>query len=759
MRNLRLNILLLATTVLALGIGGFLYWIDALASAHATWTAGSLPALACTACNVYRALARREMGADALALIAIVGAIVLGEALSACIIAAMFTSGQVLESWAEDRAGREMSALLARVPRTAWKVDGTSIVSIDLAAIKAGDILLVKPGDIVPVDGLVLSATATLDESVLTGESTAVERRQGSNVRSGAVNAGGPFNLVASETAERSTFAGISKLIEAARSARAPAARLADKAAAWLIPLALGLAAIAWAVSGDPRRALAVLVVATPCPLILAVPVALVCGMSNCARRGILVKGGGALENLARATILFFDKTGTVTGGRARIAYIKAAKGEDKTDVLRTAAAVDQMSAHITATVIVATARERQLQLEMPQDVVETHGAGVSATLGGIPVRVGTPDFVCKTVPWPEWAREFLKTVGEQGGSGVFVAKGDRVMGALHLADQVRLETPRALRLLRRAGIRRMVMLTGDRRDVGEAIGSILGVDEVCAELDPAGKVAAIAQAPSASISIMVGDGVNDAPALASASVGIAMGARGAAAASEAADVVLLVDRFDRLADAMELAKATRRIAVQSVSIGMGLSLVAMMVAALGYLPPVYGAALQELIDVVAIMNALRALRAEPSRPTGRRLAAEEARRWRDQHEKLMPVLDRLSSLGGRVLDMSAAQAGPVLQEIDQLISEKILSHEREDEAVIYPVVAELLGGEDPLAPLSRTHREIAALSRELHRDVVAFTETGSERALRDIQRLLYSLAAILELHFAQEEEMYLAVS
>ncbi|MGN6582044.1 MAG: heavy metal translocating P-type ATPase [Bordetella sp.] len=760
MRSLTVNASLFAVATASLLVGALSIWAQKTQAAHLLWVLGALPVLVLVLYDVAHSLARREVGVDVLAAIAIAGAILLGEYLSASVIAVMFASGQALESFAQARAGREMSALLARAPRNAYRMEGGELVCIELGAVGIGDRLLVRTGDTVPVDGVVQSPSATLDESVLTGESVPVERRQGDPLRSGAVNAGAPFEILATETAERSTFAGIAKLVESARTSRAPAARLADRYALWLVPISLGLAGLAWLVSGSPVRALAVIVVATPCPLILAVPVALVSGMSNCAKRGILIKGGAALEGLARAAVLFFDKTGTLTGGQARLVQIQAGAQADKAEVLRLAASLDQVSAHITAAAIVSAARERRLRLSLPSEVSEEPGAGLCGMVEGGQVSVGTPGFVCRSLPVPDWSARFLATVGGEGGSAVYVAKDGAVIGALHLADQLRTETPRALRMLRQAGIGRMVMLTGDRRDVAAAIGAAVGVDEIRAELDPSGKLAVLADVPAGVTSIMVGDGVNDAPALAAAGVGVAMGARGAAASSEAADVVLLVDRLDRLAEAVHLAKASRRIAMQSVVLGMGMSLIGMVLAAAGYLAPVYGAALQEVIDVIAIANALRALRVAPLRVSRRRLSVEQYQRLRAEHEELLPSLDRLSGLADQVLAMPAAQAVSALRQLDQMLSEKLVPHETTDDARVYPMVAGLLGGDDPMASLSRTHREIFSLARRLHGIVQALAPASAdETVMREVQRILYGLEAILRLHFAQEEELYLALS
>ncbi|MBV8467203.1 MAG: heavy metal translocating P-type ATPase [Burkholderiales bacterium] len=759
MRTLSINTALLAVAVATLTAGAILAWADRLHVSHVLWVLGVLPVLGAVLYDIAHSLVRREAGIDILAAVAIIGAILLGEYLTASVIAVMFVSGQALESYAQARANREMSALLARAPRGAYRIEGDALVRIDLGEVRVGDRLLVRTGDAVAVDGVIGSPSATVDESILTGESVPVERHEGDALRSGVVNAGPPFEMQATETAEHSTFAGIARLVESARTSRSPAARLADRYALWFVPLSLGLALLAWFVSGDPVRALAVVVVATPCPLILAVPVALVSGMSNCAKRGILVKSGAALEGLAEAKVLYFDKTGTLTGGQARLVHIETNAGTDQAELLHLAASLDQVSAHVTAAAIVSAARERHLRLSLPTDVHEEPGAGLSGKIDGEPVMVGTYDFVCGALTVPGWSARFQSAVGDEGGSAVFVAKGGVVIGALHLADQIRTETPRALRMLRRVGIARMVMLTGDRHDVATAIGSAVGVDEIRAALDPEGKLQALAEVPAGTTSIMVGDGVNDAPALAAAGVGVAMGARGAAASSEAADIVLLVDRLDRLAEAVHLAKASRTIAMQSVALGMGLSFFAMAAAAAGYLAPVYGATLQEIIDVLAIANALRALRVAPLHISRQRLSAQESERLRGEHEQLVPILDRMSYLADQIMAMPYEDVVPALLQLDQTVADELLPHEKTDDADVYPKVAGLLGGDDPMASLSCTHREIFNLAHRLHRTVLTLPERKrDESTMREIQRILYSLDAIVRLHFAQEEELYLTL-
>ncbi|TAL77504.1 MAG: heavy metal translocating P-type ATPase [Burkholderiaceae bacterium] len=755
-----INFAFLGISIAFLVVGFALGWAGNPALAEKIWLGGTIPAFILLLTSIKKALQQRELGIDVLALASILGSIALDQSLTATIIAVMYVSGHALETFAQLRAGREMSALLARTPRTANRFEQGELVQVAIEKLIRGDLLLVRSGDIVPVDGALNSDAAVIDQSALTGESVPVERRRGEAVLSGTLNAGEPFEMIAAATAADSTYAGIVKLVESAQQSKAPASRMADKYALWFLPTALGLSALAWAISGDPIRGLAVLVVATPCPLLLAVPIAIVSGMSSCAKRGILIKGGAALEKLGQANILFFDKTGTLTGGKARLAYLEADPSIAQSEVLRLAASLDQMSNHVTAAAVVAAARERGLALAVPSDVREEGGAGLSGLLEGKQVVLGAFDYVSASTTTPAWTRRFLDLAADEGGSSVFVAVDGKIVGALLLADQIRMETPRALRLLRKAGIKRFVMLTGDRREVAETIGASVGVDEVCADMEPADKQAAIIAAKPHGISIMVGDGINDAPALAAADVGVAMGARGAAASSEAADVVLLVDRLDRLAEALHAAHRVRAIALQSVAVGMGLSLVAMIAAALGFLPPLFGALLQELIDVAVIINALRALRIRPLRASKLPLPRDEARRLRTEHEELIPVLDHLGDLAGRLMLLPIKSAMQALQELELVLQQKLMKHEREDDSTVYPAVALLLGGDDPMAAMSRAHQEIFNLGRRLSKGVKAMPAEGpTPEALRELQRILYSLDAILRLHFAQEDEVYETLS
>jgi len=570
------------------------------------------------------------------------------------------------------------------------------------------------------------------------------------------VNAGASLALRATATAEESTYAGIVRLIEEAEKQKAPFVRLADRYALVFVPVTLVIAAAAWALTGDPVRALAVLVVATPCPLILAVPIAIVAGISRAARRGIIVKGGGALETLARGSVLLFDKTGTLTSGIPEVADVEVFGGIDPEELLRLAASLDQVSPHVLGAAIVRAARQRGLALSFPVDVSEEPGSGIEGTVDGRRVSVGKSSWVSGGRGLPARARDIRRRSAMEGSSAVFVAIDGEVTGGLILDDPIRPDTPRVIRTLRRAGIKRVVMVTGDHPDVAESVGISIGVDRILSERDPTDKVDAVKAEGDGGVTVMVGDGVNDAPALAAADVGVAMGARGATASSEAADVVLVVDRLDRLAEAIRIAKRSRGIAVQSVLIGMGLSFGGMILGAVGLLPVVGGALFQEAIDVAVILNALRALSGGRAARQRAGLGSNVGDRFRDEHREFIPWLARIRTVADRLESYSPVEARDELQQIRWFLTERLPQHEEEEEAAVYPVVSRLMGGEDPMGTMARAHLEIDHLSRVFVHLVDDVPPEGpAPEDLVDLRRVLYGLHAILRLHFAQEEEAY----
>lgn len=750
-----LNPTLLSVTVLALPVGGVLHWLHRGEAATLVWSASALLLAVLLVVEIAIRLRRREAGVDLIALLAIIAAVVLGQALVAAVIALMLAGGRALEDYTARRAERELRRLIDRAPRFAWRYRGAALEQVPVAQVTPGDRLLLRMGEVVPVDGTVLDVTATLDESALTGEPLPVRRHPGETVRSGAVNAGAPFDLKASQPAAQSTYAGIVRMVEAARQSRAPFVRLADRYALILIPLTLLLAGAAWLLSGDPLRALAVLVVATPCPLILAVPVAIMGGVSRCAHRGILVKDGATLEALARAQVLFFDKTGTLTDGHASVLSVESTGTHPPARLLQWAASLAQASPHVISQAIVQAAHAQGLTLQLPREVHEEPGAGLCGVVDGHAVMLGGHHYVAASTPALAWTDSLLRRMVYEDVSGSFIAIDGGMAGAVLFADRLRLESPRALRLLRQAGIRRIVMLTGDRADTAQAIGVAAGVDEVRAGLTPSDKLAAIAQGHNDGITLMVGDGINDAPALAAADVGIALGARGATASSEAAGVVLLADRLDRIAEAMQIARRARRIALQGVLGGMGLSLLAMLLAAVGLLAPLAGAIVQEAIDVVVVVNALRALGGGRDGIAVTALDAGQSDQLRRDHAELAPVLQRVHVAAERLASYSAAAARDELAGLVELLNRQLIPHEQADEGKLYPQLADRLHGDDPLAAMSHTHREIFRLTRLLARMSVDLAGSAPTASLSEIQRVLLRLDTVLNLHFAQEEELY----
>ncbi len=586
---------------LAARLAGFGAWSPIV------WAAVTVPVLLALLAEIVTSLRRGDLGLDIVAALSMTGALAVGENLAATIVALMYAGGQFLESYAERAARREMTALLSRVPRTAVRHQDGRLAEVALDLVAPGDRLLVRRGDVVPVDGTVADGLAVLDQSALTGESLPVQLRLGDTVLSGSTNVGDAFDLTATRLAAESTYAGVVRLVEAAQRSRAPMSRLADRYAIVFLAATVLLAAAAWLLTGDPVRAVAVLVVATPCPLILAVPVAIVAGLSRAAKLGILIKGGKAIETLAQVRALVIDKTGTLTHGEAKIVAIRVSEGRTSDELLRIAASLDQASKHIIAQTIVAEARNKGLALAIPTDVVETPGEGIAGRVDGRPVLVGGLHYIAGIIG--DAAASMLPRERAPGALAAAVAVDGRLAGVLILSDRLRAGTEQLLHDLRALGIERIVLATGDRHEVAQAVATGLPIDLVRSELAPDQKILVVLSERKNGPVMMIGDGINDAPALAAADIGLAMGAKGAAASAEAADVVLLVDQLDRVLPAIRIARRSRFIALQSVIAGMGLSFLAMIAAALGFLPPVEGALLQEAIDVAVIFNALRALR------------------------------------------------------------------------------------------------------------------------------------------------------
>jgi len=594
----------------ALAAGAILWLLDEPGWADAAWGVGAAVVLVPLTLDTARSLLHGDVGVDAIALIAIAGALVLGEQLAAAIVALMMSGGEALEAWAAGRARRELRLLVDRAPRIAHRRRDGGVEQVAVEELRIGDVVVVRAGELVPADGVVEGTGAVVDESALTGEPLPVTLLAGSPVRSGTTNAGNPFDARVTRSAEDSAYAAIVRLVAAAQADRARFTRLADRYAAYFLPFTLVLAGIAWAASADPTRALAVLVVATPCPLILAAPIAFVAGLSRAARAGVIVKGSGVLERLGTVAVVLLDKTGTVTTGTPELERVLTTGTLSEAETLRLAASLDQLSAHVVAESLVRGAAARGLALEAPTAVEEDPGSGITGVVDGHRVAVGS-------LAWLERRGYALdgaegRALADAGGGRglVLVGVDGRLEGAIVVSDPLRGGAESLAAELRELGVERIALVSGDDAPVAREIAASVGIEEVYADQSPEDKLAVVerARAEARGSVVMVGDGVNDAPALALADVGIAMAGKGATVSSETADVVIAVERADRIPLSIRVGRRSLGIARQSVVVGLGLSVGAMFVAAFGYLPPVWGALFQEVIDVAVILNALRAL-------------------------------------------------------------------------------------------------------------------------------------------------------
>ena len=605
--------LLALAALAALAAGALLHAAGEANAGSVVWAASTAAILVPLVGSVVRSLLRRDVGVDAIALVAIASALALGQYLAGAVVALMLAGGNALEEYATRRARRELSHLLERMPRIAHLRRGGAIEEVPVDAVRAGDVVIVRAGEVAPVDGVVISEAASIDESALTGEPLPVARAFGGEVRSGSANAGDPFDLRATRPAVESAYAGIVKLVQHATRERAPFVRMADRYAAGFLPFSLAVAGGAWAVSGSSTRFLAVMVVATPCPLILAAPIAFIAGVSRAARHGVIVKGGGVIERLGEARSVLLDKTGTLTLGLPGVERVVVFDGVDPDELLRLAASVDQVSAHVLAEALVHEAEARGAVLVAPRHVHEGRGQGVEGTVEGRKIAVGSSSWLreCGYAGAEEVARA-LDGGLHAGTARILVGVDGALAGAVVMGDQVRDDARHLVDELHALGIRQVGMVTGDRAQIADAVGVALAIDRVYAEQSPEDKleiVRSLRSDPALRPVVMVGDGVNDAPALALADVGIAMGAAGGTVSSDTADAVIVLDRVDRVLDALQIGRRSLGIARQSVLAGLALSIAAMGAAAAGLLAPVFGALLQEAIDVAVIANALRALR------------------------------------------------------------------------------------------------------------------------------------------------------
>lgn len=561
--------------------------------------------------DMLKSIRAGEYGVDILAVVAIVSALALGEYLAAGIILLMLTGGEALEDYAQERAKKELNDLLKRAPKIAHLKTKTGEKDVPVGDIKVGDMIIVKPGEVVPVDGIIAHGTTTLDESALTGESLAVERGKGGVLLSGSINQLAAIEVKATATSGDSQYEKIIHLVEKAASSRSPLVRLADQYSLPFTLVSFGIAGLAWLVSADPLRFLQVLVVATPCPLLIATPVALVSGMSRAARHGIIVKNGAALEQLSRLQAIVFDKTGTLTVGEPQVESIHVHDQVEYTEkqVLQMAASVERGSAHTLAAAVVSEAKRRRYKISIAKEVEEKLAHGVTGMVDGRYVSVGKLSYLHYLgVLFPKHFSDYHQSIEAEGKTGVFVAIEGVYAGLITFADQIRPETVETLQEISKLGIEDMAMVTGDHYEVAQRIADELELSQVHANQLPAEKLKVVNRLRRAHKPLaFVGDGVNDAPVLAASDVGIAMGAKGSTAASESADVVIMLDDLKRVPMAIKISKRTLHVARESIWVGIGLSVILMLVASTGVISPLKGALLQEGVDILVILNALRA--------------------------------------------------------------------------------------------------------------------------------------------------------
>lgn len=541
-------------------------------------------------------------GLDILAATAIVASVLLGQYWAAIVVVLMLTGGESLEDYAEHRAKSELDALLKHAPLKAHIIRKGKTVEVKVSELKIGDKIIIKAGELVPVDCQIIEGTASFDESSLTGESLPQTKQSGDKLLSGSTNIDGAITAKTTASAEDSQYQQIVKLVKSAAASQAPFVRLADR---YSIPFTLAAYSIGiavWVLTGSALRFLEVIIVATPCPLLLAAPIALISGMTRASRYGIIVKTGSALEKLSQAKSIAFDKTGTLTKGELKVESIQTFGSFKENEVIGLAASLEQSSNHVMAMAIVKHMAYIKLKIMPAKHVKEVSGLGLVATVKHQHVVVGRLSLLKENgVVLPSKFKP-----QNIANSSVYVAIDGELAGVINLSDEIRPESKDTLARLHKLGLANAIMITGDNESIANKIAKQLGIDKVYAETLPADKLHLLESIKDRPL-IYVGDGVNDAPALTAADIGIALGARGSTAASESADMVIMLNDLGRVATAISIAKRTFFIAKQSILIGIGISLALMVLFSTGKFSPLVGAVVQEVVDVVVIFNALRA--------------------------------------------------------------------------------------------------------------------------------------------------------
>jgi heavy metal translocating P-type ATPase len=596
---------LLAGTVYQLGFANSITarWIWL-----ATLVVGGVPIV----WKTLRGVVRGHFATDIVATLAIIAAVLMDQAFAGVVIVLMQSGGEAIEDYGLGRASSSLTALLARAPRIARrkKTDGI-IEEVGVGTVRVGDTLVVRPGDLIPVDGTIISGSSEIDESALTGEPLPKQKSAGDQVLSGSINTGGAIEMCANRVSQESQYAKIVELVRRAQQEKPPIERLADRYAVYFTPITLAVAAIGFIITQNPVTILAVLVVATPCPLILATPIAVISGVNRAAKQGIIVKTGAAIEQIGRAKAVAFDKTGTITFGTPMVEKVVAINHVPEDQILYKAGCLGQLSSHVTAQSIARKAHQMFSKLELPQNFKETPGGGVEGDLNGEHVAIGSGQFLDTLLGSGAMERALDDPIHEKQSQGrllTFVAIDSKPSGVIVSSDQIRAGVPVMIQRLHDLGVQETVMLTGDNATSARTIAREAGIRDFEGDLLPSQKVEALHRLKEKyDPLVMVGDGINDAPALAAATVGVAMGAHGAGISAEAADVVLVVDDVTITADAVLIGQRMIKVAKQGIFLGLGSSFALMLIAAFGFIAPAPGAILQEVIDASVILNALRA--------------------------------------------------------------------------------------------------------------------------------------------------------
>ena len=594
------TLLLLGASAFALGYATYANWI---------WLA---TLVACGAPLIWKT-ARKVIGgnftADIIATLAIIVAIILDQSFAGVIIVIMQSGGEALEHYGFGRASASLEALMARAPKIARRKNGRRIDEVDVGKVSVGDVLVIRHGDLIPVDGTVMSEEGYVDESALTGEPVPKTKKKGDTVLSGSVNISGTFEMVTSKVSVESEYEKIVEMVRQAQSKKPGIQRLADKYAVYFTPITLILAGLGYIITGNIVTVLSVLVVATPCPLIIAVPIAVIAGVNKAARESIIVKSGAAIEQIANAKAVFFDKTGTITYGTPSVDRIMSTGSYKERDLLYMSACLEQLSAHPFASSVVKKARQEFRKLDAPSRFMEHPSLGVEGLLDGKSVLVGSRRLYEEVYkkPFPVGYEDLADKANEEGRLCTYVFVNGGLEGMIIMQDQLRKGVSQMVAELGKLGMESITMLTGDNKKNAKVIADQAGISDYRAGLLPDDKVAIVKEATERTNTVMVGDGINDAPALATATVGVAMGAHGTGISAEAADVVLLVDDVTKITDAVKIGKRMVKIAKQSIYVGLGASVILMIIAAVsGSIQPAVGAVIQEALDITVILNALR---------------------------------------------------------------------------------------------------------------------------------------------------------